>query len=137
MTPHYQIVYCVQPPRLITYVPCTTQVQAVEDELKGRDQIMKILKEHLLLAQERVKRMVNLHRTKREFSVSDWVYLRLQTPYRQQSMAVTKTQKMSPRYFGPYQVIEPIGQVAYTLRLPADAHIHPVFHVSHLKKKGW
>lgn len=42
---------------------------------------------------------------------------------------------MAPKLYGPYEIIKKIGEVAYRLKLPLEAVIHNVFHVSQLKRK--
>ena len=42
---------------------------------------------------------------------------------------------MVAKYYGPFQIEEKVGAVAYKIKLPPDARIHPVFHVFLLKKK--
>jgi len=73
------------------------------------------------------------HRSERSFAMGDMVYLKLQ-PYIQTSIATRASHKLSFRYFGPYLVIAKVGAVAYKLQLPEHTNIHPVFHVSLLKK---
>ena len=60
------------------------------------------------------------------------VYLKLQL-YIQSSVAVRANHKLSYKYFGPYEVLQRVGAVAYKLKLPDSSHVHPVFHVSQLK----
>ena len=50
-------------------------------------------------------------------------------------MRFRKNGKLSPRFIGPYEVIEKVGPVAYRLGLPLELEkIHNVFHVSMLRR---
>ena len=42
--------------------------------------------------------------------------------------------KLSPKYYGPYKVLQKIGTMAYKLELLVSSRVHPFFHVSCLKK---
>ncbi|XP_076893710.1 uncharacterized protein LOC143545773 [Bidens hawaiensis] len=80
-----------------------------------------------------MKQQADKHRSERNFEPGMWVYLKLQA-YMQNSLRVHKHSKLTPKYFGPFLILERVGAVAYKLDLPEEAHIHPVFHVSLLKE---
>nr|GEV64288.1 putative ribonuclease H-like domain-containing protein [Tanacetum cinerariifolium] len=49
-----------------------------------------------------------------------------------------KRSKLSPRYVGPYEIVERVSPVAYRLHLPQELiGFHDMFHVSNLKKNAW
>ena len=44
------------------------------------------------------------------------------------------TKKFEDKYFGPFQIEKKLSNLAYKLKLPHSMRIHPVFHISLLKK---
>ena len=67
------------------------------------------------------------------FSPGDLVFLKV-SPMKG-VMRFGKKGKLAPRYIGPFEIKSKVGEVAYRLVLPPElSRIHPVFHVSMLRK---
>ncbi|GJT72353.1 retrotransposable element Tf2 [Tanacetum coccineum] len=110
-----------------------SSVEVVDRSMLAREQVLSMLKFHLKRAQDRMVSLANKNRTDRSFDVGTWVFLKLQ-PHRQVTVRQGQYHKLSSKYFGPFQIIEQIGKVAYKLQLPSHSLIHPVFHISQLKE---
>jgi hypothetical protein len=92
-----------------------------------------LIRERLRTAQSRQKSYADKRRKDLEFEVGDMVFLRV-APMKG-VMRFGKKGKLSPRFVGPFEILEKIGPVAYRLALPpALSGIHNVFHVSMLRK---
>ena len=125
--------YGQPPPIHLPYLLRESSIELVDRSLLKREQMLKVIKFHLKRAQERMKQLADRHRSERGFEIGDLVYVKLQA-YRKVSISFKPNAKLSPKYFGPYKVLDKVGEVAYKLELPVHSKIHNVFHVSQLRK---
>ena len=110
-----------------------------EDRILGPEIIqettekIQMIREKMKQAQDRQKSYADNRRRPLEFDEGNHVYLKV-TP-RLRLKGPFKSRKLSPRYVGPYQILERIGEVAYRLALPPSlSEMHDVFHVSQLRR---
>ncbi|GJT60048.1 putative reverse transcriptase domain-containing protein [Tanacetum coccineum] len=92
-----------------------------------------LIKEKLKAARDRQKSYTDKRRKPLEFKVGDQVLEKV-SPWKG-VVHFRKKGKLTPRYVGPFEILERIGLVAYRLRLPEElSSVHDTFHVSNLKK---
>ncbi|KAA0055953.1 putative reverse transcriptase [Cucumis melo var. makuwa] len=96
------------PPLVILWIPKDPNNE-VESMPKEKDLAINALKENLFLARSRMKKTA--------------------------FVGSKICEKLAPKYYGPYKIIEEIGEVAYRLELPVEAVIHNIFYISQLKLK--
>ncbi|TYK04606.1 pol protein [Cucumis melo var. makuwa] len=91
------------------------------------------IRARMLTAQSRQKSYAGKRRKDLEFEVGDMVFLKV-APMKG-VLRFEKKGKLSPRFVGPFEILERIGPVAYLLALSASLSVvHDVFHVSMLRK---
>nr|GEY68967.1 putative reverse transcriptase domain-containing protein [Tanacetum cinerariifolium] len=91
------------------------------------------IKNRLLTARSHQKSYADVRRRPLEFNIGDKVMLKV-SPWKG-VIHFGKRGKLSPRFIGPFKILERIGPVAYKLKLPRELHeIHNTFHILNLKK---
>ena len=101
--------------------------------VKDTEDKVQVIQQRLKVASDRHKPYADLKRKDIVYEVGDKVFLKV-SPWRK-ILKFGKRGKLSPRFIGPYEILERIGLVAYRLALPPElANLHDVFHVSMLRK---
>ena len=80
MTP-FQALYGYEPPNWKELVLNNTNVPKVKNQLEKSQKMIELLKDNLIMAQNRMRQQADQRRTEREFEVGDWVFVRLH-PYK-------------------------------------------------------
>ncbi|XP_069150110.1 uncharacterized protein [Solanum lycopersicum] len=121
---------------------CRTPVgwfESTEPRPRGTDLIqealeqVRVIQDRLRTAQSRHQSYANRRHRPLRSSVGDRVFLRV-SPMKG-VMRFGRRGKLSPRYIGPFEILRTVGEVTYELALPpAFSAIHPVFHVSMLRR---
>ena len=116
---------------------CWTEVG--ESSITGPDLIgdtyekVSLIRQRLLTAQSQQKRYAGVRHRPLGFEVSDHVSLKV-IPKRG-VVRFGKHEKLSPRFIGPFEILERVDTVAYRLVLPPNmSGVHEVFHVSILRR---
>ena len=116
---------------------CWTEVR--ESSITGPDLIrdtsgkVSLIRQRLLMAQSRQESYADVRRRPLEFGVCDHVFLKVMP--KRGVVRFNKRGKLSPRFIGPFEILERVGTVEYRLDLPPSmSSVHEVFHVSMLRR---
>ena len=128
----FMLMYGFQPRSPVTVGLATEKLQHVKDFLQDHMDMLKLARQNVRQAQDWYKKYTDVHRRQVVFKEDDYVFLRV--PKHSQSSKIGPTPKLSPRFCGPFKILKRVGSLAYKLELPDTSQVHPVFHVSHLRK---
>ncbi|GAA0159504.1 hypothetical protein LIER_16260 [Lithospermum erythrorhizon] len=103
------------------------------DDPKDIEERISMIRERIQTAQSRQKSCANVRRSDLEFMVGDHLFLKVSP------MKLLKwfgmEGKLHPRYVGPFEILEKVGNLAYQIALPPRlSRVHDMFHVSMLRK---
>ena len=99
------------------------------DLVKDTEKKVQIFQQRFKATSDRKRSYVNLKRKDIEYEVGDKVFIKV-SPWKK-ILCFGRKGKLSPRFIGPYEILERVGPVAYRLALPLElAKLHDVFHVS-------
>ncbi|KAL4352753.1 hypothetical protein GQ457_06G019130 [Hibiscus cannabinus] len=88
------------------------------DILKGTTEKVKLICDQLKIASDRQESYADLKRREIEYAVGDRVFLKV-SPWKK-VMRFGRKGKLSPRYIGPYEIVERVCPIAYRSMLPLE-----------------
>ncbi|MCO5571638.1 hypothetical protein L7F22_025384 [Adiantum nelumboides] len=115
------------------------KIFAADEYSRDLKESFQKIKEAISISQQKQKVAANKHKRALASKENDWVLLkfpkaRLRHTSGKNSMGHQKYYaKLAKRYYGPFQILKPINEMAYQLKLPNHWLIHNAFHVSLLK----
>ena len=122
--------------------PCRSPIcwpEVEESSITGPDLIrdtfekVNLIRQRLLTAQSRQKSYADRRRRTLEFEVGDHIFLKAMP--KRGVVRFGKRGKLSPRFIGPFEILERVGIVTYRLALPPSmSGVHEVFHIFMLRR---
>jgi hypothetical protein len=112
-------------------IHANTRLPVVRSFIQTLEQALASAKICMQAANDRSKAYYDQGRRPQEFHVGQKVLLK--TVNLTVRGPETKARKLVPKWFGPFPIVEKIGQNAYRIKLPTTLRVHDVFHTELLK----
>ena len=129
----FEVAYGFPPSNICEHILPDNMAEDAQQFFNNRHALLQHLKTNLSAAQARMKKYADRKRTERVLEVGDMVCLKMQ-PYQLNAFGLRTHIKLQSKYYGPFRITAKVERVDYKLLLPDSTSIHPVFHVSQLKK---
>ena len=99
------------------------------DLIRDTSEKVDLIQKRFLTAQSRQKSYADRRCRPLEFEVSDHIFLKMML--KRGVIRFGKRGKLTPRYIGPFEILERVGTVAYRFALPTSlSGVYEVFHIS-------
>ncbi|MCO5550091.1 hypothetical protein L7F22_003570 [Adiantum nelumboides] len=131
MTP-FEAMYGYNCPTPINFLNSRNKVELSREMLEKMDNELAKIRGNIREAQKRHKLYYDKKHRVVEYEIGDMVFFKV-IPEKSH-LILGKDRRLSPRFTGPFKILKRIGSLAYKLELPSHVKVHPVFHVSLLKK---